>query len=91
MLFSSVASLPFFDHSEIDKVIQDLETENNNDNAESVANITTDDFIVLVSDFRTNPDEWNFKGTRPVVIDFYATWILGRFQKQRESSKRMSF
>lgn len=49
-------------------------TENNNDNAESVANITTDDFIVLVSDFRTNPDEWNFKGTRPVVIDFYATW-----------------
>ena len=31
MLFSSVASLPFFDHSEIDKVIQDLETENNKD------------------------------------------------------------
>ena len=31
MLFSSVASLPFFDHSEIDKVIQELETENNND------------------------------------------------------------
>lgn len=31
MLFSSVASLSFFDHSEIDKVIQDLETENNND------------------------------------------------------------
>lgn len=31
MLFSSVASLPFFDHSEIDKVIQALETENNND------------------------------------------------------------
>lgn len=31
MLFSSVASLPFFDHSEINKVIQALETENNND------------------------------------------------------------
>ena len=31
MLFSSVASLPFFDHREIDKVIQDLETENTND------------------------------------------------------------
>ena len=31
MLFSSIASLPFFDHSEIDKVIQDLETENNKD------------------------------------------------------------
>ena len=31
MLFSSVASLPFFDQCEIDKVIQALETENNND------------------------------------------------------------
>lgn len=25
-------------------------------------------------DFDSSPNEWKFKGTRPVVIDFYATW-----------------
>lgn len=32
------------------------------------------DFIKKVWDFEANPNEFTFKGERPCVIDFYATW-----------------
>lgn len=32
------------------------------------------DFIRKVWDFEANPNEFTFKGERPCVIDFYATW-----------------
>ena len=32
------------------------------------------DFIKNVWDFETNADEFMFKGDKPCVIDFYATW-----------------
>lgn len=25
-------------------------------------------------DYEKNPGEWKYKGTRPAIIDFYATW-----------------
>ena len=25
-------------------------------------------------DFKSNPKTWNFKGDKPAIIDFYATW-----------------
>ena len=25
-------------------------------------------------DFEKNPDKWSFKGDKPAIIDFYATW-----------------
>ena len=25
-------------------------------------------------DFKNNPKTWNFKGDKPAIIDFYATW-----------------
>lgn len=27
-----------------------------------------------VSDYESNPQEWNFLGERPALIDFYASW-----------------
>ncbi|MFC2291212.1 MAG: thioredoxin, partial [Prevotella denticola] len=27
-----------------------------------------------VMDFEKNPDKWSFKGDKPAIIDFYATW-----------------
>ena len=32
------------------------------------------DFIKKVWDFEANPNEFTFKGERPCLIDFYATW-----------------
>jgi thioredoxin len=28
----------------------------------------------LVMDFEKDPDNWNYKGDKPAIIDFYATW-----------------
>lgn len=35
--------------------------------------ITTEEFIEKVHDFK-NEEEWNFKGDKPAIIDFYADW-----------------
>ena len=36
--------------------------------------LTTEDFMTLVMDYKKNPQEWVYKGRRPAVVDFYATW-----------------
>lgn len=36
--------------------------------------LTTAEFKKKVMDYDMHPKEWVFEGTRPVVIDFYATW-----------------
>lgn len=41
-----------------------------------VISLTTDDFIERVADFRSSPDQFKFKGTRPAVVDFYTTWCV---------------
>ena len=38
------------------------------------ANITTEDFINKIMDYKNNPTEWKYKGDKPAVIDFYASW-----------------
>jgi len=35
--------------------------------------ITKQDFLDKVFDYENN-SEWNFKGTKPAIIDFYADW-----------------
>ncbi|QLH33323.1 MAG: thioredoxin family protein [Cyclobacteriaceae bacterium] len=35
--------------------------------------LTTEDFKQLVFDY-TSETEWNYKGTLPAIIDFYADW-----------------
>lgn len=36
--------------------------------------LTTEMFKQRVMDFEANPTEWKFRGERPAIIDFYATW-----------------
>ncbi|MBE6338391.1 MAG: thioredoxin [Lentimicrobiaceae bacterium] len=37
-------------------------------------NITKQDFINKVMDYKSNPSEWKYKGDKPAIIDFYASW-----------------
>ncbi|MDD6553712.1 MAG: thioredoxin [Prevotellaceae bacterium] len=39
-----------------------------------VTEMTTEMFKEKIMDYTANPKEWNYKGDRPAVIDFYATW-----------------
>lgn len=36
--------------------------------------LTKKDFLKKISDFESNPGEWNYKGDRPCIVDFYAEW-----------------
>lgn len=36
--------------------------------------LTKADFLNKVANYETSPNEWNFLGERPAIIDFYATW-----------------
>lgn len=46
----------------------------NTDNEAAVTALTKADFIKQVYNFEANPKEWKFEGSRPAIIDFYATW-----------------
>ena len=37
-------------------------------------NITKQDFINKVMDYKSNPSEGKYKGDKPAIIDFYASW-----------------
>lgn len=39
-----------------------------------VSEMTAEMFKDRVMDYSQNPKEWSYKGERPMVIDFYATW-----------------
>lgn len=41
--------------------------------AEDVVYLTTEQFRERVFDYKTER-EWNYRGTKPCVIDFYTTW-----------------
>ena len=47
---------------------------NEGDKTMKATNITTEDFINKVMDYKSNPTEWKYKGDKPAVIDFYASW-----------------
>ena len=36
--------------------------------------LTKEAFKEKVMDYEKNPQSWNFKGDKPAIIDFYATW-----------------
>lgn len=36
--------------------------------------LTKADFLARVMDYESNPSEWNYKGDKPAIIDFYADW-----------------
>lgn len=37
-------------------------------------NITKEDFLKKVMDYKNNPTEWKYLGDKPAIIDFYASW-----------------
>lgn len=36
--------------------------------------LTKDEFLKRVADIEANPNEWKFLGSRPALVDFFATW-----------------
>lgn len=36
--------------------------------------MTSEMFKQKIMDYETNPKEWKYKGDKPAIIDFYATW-----------------
>lgn len=36
--------------------------------------LTKASFIEKVFDYQNNPQEWKYKGDKPAIVDFYATW-----------------
>lgn len=39
-----------------------------------VTALTKADFLKKVYNYEATPNEWKFEGSRPAIIDFYATW-----------------
>ncbi|NCC09100.1 MAG: thioredoxin [Bacteroidia bacterium] len=39
-----------------------------------VMSLNKADFLKKVYNYETSPKEWKFEGSRPAIIDFYATW-----------------
>ncbi len=39
-----------------------------------VTELTKEEFKNKVMDYEANPQEWKYKGDKPAIIDFYATW-----------------
>ena len=37
-------------------------------------NLTKEEFLKKVMDYESNPTEWKYKGDKPAIIDFYASW-----------------
>lgn len=58
------------------------QTTNNNQKTETIkkekimkpVELTKADFLEKVANFETSPDKWKYLGTKPALIDFYATW-----------------
>lgn len=36
--------------------------------------LTKATFLEKVFDYETNPEEWNYNGDKPAIVDFYANW-----------------
>lgn len=47
---------------------------NNNTGSGEVVVLNKTGFLEKVYDFEQNPNKWEFKGTKPCIIDFYADW-----------------
>lgn len=39
-----------------------------------VQHLTKAEFLTKIDNYEANPKEWNYLGTKPAIIDFYASW-----------------
>ena len=44
------------------------------ENKREVVSLNKADFLKKVYNYEANPKEWKFEGSRPAIVDFYATW-----------------
>ena len=51
-----------------------VESSSESASAGKVQVLTASDFRKKIMDYESHPDEWVFAGSRPAIIDFYATW-----------------
>ena len=47
---------------------------NKGDETMKATNLTKEDFLTKVMDYKNNPTEWKYLGDKPAIIDFYASW-----------------
>jgi len=36
--------------------------------------LTREEFLKNIADYENSPNEWKYLGTKPAVLDFYASW-----------------
>ena len=41
-----------------------------------IIDLTKDSFVEKVADYQSYPDNWNFKGNKPCLVDFHAPWCI---------------
>lgn len=68
MLMFVIMQLPFLEAAS-QKV-----TKSEGDNKMTTINLTKEEFLNKVMDYEKNPTEWKYKGDKPAIIDFYASW-----------------
>lgn len=39
-----------------------------------IIELTKQDFLTKIANYEMSPDEWKFLGSKPALIDFYASW-----------------
>lgn len=44
------------------------------ENKMEVVALNKAEFLEKVYNYEVNPNEWKFEGSRPAIVDFYATW-----------------
>ena len=49
-------------------------TKSEGDKKMTTINLTKEEFLNKVMDYESNPTEWKYKGDKPAIVDFYASW-----------------
>ena len=58
------------------------------ENKMEVVSLNKADFLKKVYNYEANPKEWKFEGSRPAIVDFYATWC-GPCKKEMPAMKAL--
>jgi thioredoxin len=56
------------------KTVQQKDKHKSGENKKEPTKLTAELFKSKIADIETKPNEWKFKGDKPAIIDFYATW-----------------